>query len=308
MDTFHLGLSIKKSFTLCTMPSCGSLHFFPIYCRNKLLRRKLSRILIYGYYRFTLLLIRVLKCFDSPSSLPSKGRGEKKMLNRTRYVDLFRNNFWRPFQTPFVRTLSVQFSSVNISNRSQQWQHDPAETSRSLLNWHESVSTGANRIDWDNRSSLPCLLQGSKSSAKMGRSTKHRNASQAHLQCLLSPIFPLSKHHVSSPGSCLSKIPYESASARHHVRLYHLTSRNFYGSARFIRSSVSLPKHLYFVFFQVHGLFSLRFLATQGWDGFHLIEWPLIQILISSYHICATIEALYLQAGHHYRSKSLQLN
>ena len=38
--------------------------------------------------------------------------------------------------------------------------------------------------------------------------------------CILSPIYTLSKHHVSSHGSCLSKTPCDSAS--------HDINRNFH--------------------------------------------------------------------------------
>ena len=41
--------------------------------------------------------------------------------------------------------------------------------------------------------------------------------------CPLSATYSLSKHHVSSHGSCLNKIPCDSASVIHPVSLYHLT-------------------------------------------------------------------------------------
>ncbi len=43
----------------------------------------------------------------------------------------------------------------------QQWWHDPAETARPLLNWHELA--GMTRNNWDaKRSSQQCLSQQSK--------------------------------------------------------------------------------------------------------------------------------------------------
>ena len=50
-----------------------------------------------------------------------------------------------------------------------------------------------------------------------------RLAIQGWLHCLLSPIYTLSKHHLSSHRSCLSKTQCESATVRHHLHLYHMT-------------------------------------------------------------------------------------
>lgn len=38
METSHLGLSAPRSFTLCTLSSCRSLDFVPIYCNRMFLQ------------------------------------------------------------------------------------------------------------------------------------------------------------------------------------------------------------------------------------------------------------------------------
>jgi hypothetical protein len=50
-----------------------------------------------------------------------------------------------------------------------------------------------------------------------------RLAMQAPHHCPLSPIYSLSKHHLSFHGCCHSKTPQESASAKHQVSPHHRT-------------------------------------------------------------------------------------
>ena len=121
-----------------------------------------------------------------------------------------------------VRIPADQFSSLRISNTNQQWWHDPAETARPPLNHHESV--GVAKTSGDH------LCHASLNELKIiedGRQRKHCEASYVN-HCLLSAIYALSKHHVSSHGSCLSK---------HHMGLHHMT---------YLESSTSTVRPLIF--------------------------------------------------------------
>jgi hypothetical protein len=82
--------------------------------------------------------------------------------------------------------------------------------------------SAATKTTRDVRSSLLCLSQQSEDQ-KRGKRERPRSvaklAMQASHHCLLSPIYTLSKHQVSSRWSCLttwvclSKTPHESVSA-----------------------------------------------------------------------------------------------
>lgn len=125
-------------------------------------------------------------------------------------MDRFRSSSLGQLQSPFVRISAVQFSSVETNQ--QQW-HNSAETTRPPPNWHESAAM--TRTSQNARSSLPCLSQDQRSIAKL--------AMQALCRCPLNPIHNLSKHHMPSSRSCLSKTPCEFASTKHHMSLPHMT-------------------------------------------------------------------------------------
>jgi hypothetical protein len=85
---------------------------------------------------------------------------------------------------------------------------------------------GSRRTSCNARSSLLCLSMKWKRLETM-KHCKNSYVSTSH--CLLSPTYTLSKHHMSSHGSCLSKTLHESASTKTlpHVPVSHNTTKNF---------------------------------------------------------------------------------
>jgi hypothetical protein len=125
---------------------------------------------------------------------------------------------WGRFQSPIVRILAVQSSSVRIANRNQQWWHGPAETARPSPNRHKSA--GATRTSKNTRSSLSS--HASLNEVKISKDKSERlpkcciasHASPLPLSYLLPPnIMCPSMGLALSTWVCLSKTPYESVSA-----------------------------------------------------------------------------------------------
>ena len=133
-------------------------------------------------------------------------------------MDLFRSSFGEQFQSPLslyqqssslVSGYQTQISSCGTNQQKPpglRWnpsgweQPGPARMPREVL-WSAFLTNQRSAKTWD---------QGSV--AKLTKQAPHH--------CLLSPMYTLSKNHVSSNGSCLSKTPCESAS--------HDISRNFH--------------------------------------------------------------------------------
>lgn len=146
---------------------------------------------------------------------------------------------WGRFQSPIVRIPAVQFSSLRIANRNQQWWHGPAETARPPPNRHESA--GVTRMSRGTRRSfLPVPLS-------MKRRLKTNEVLQSYL-CKLTNwvlfILPPNimcpprglasvKHHMS----LLSKTPCETVSAD----ISRNISTSLCQSARVPRSSKKPP-------------------------------------------------------------------
>jgi hypothetical protein len=97
-----------------------------------------------------------------------------------------------------------------------------SEVAQSSRNCQASAESAG--VIGSNRDQLGCHLslnKGKISEDAMPRECLlHECSCASTLSPPLSPIYILSKHHVSSPGSCLSKISREAAS--------HDTTRNFY--------------------------------------------------------------------------------
>ena len=117
---------------------------------------------------------------------------------------LFRSSSLGRFQSPIVRIPAVQFSSVRIANTNQQQCHDPVETARSLLNWHESAGMLGEVLCYASLSKV----QISEDELETNEVLQSWLCKPLH--CPLSPIYTPSKHHMPSHGFCLSKTPHES--------------------------------------------------------------------------------------------------
>jgi len=129
----------------------------------------------------------VLKCFNSPSSpLPEGGMGG--WYTGQGDMNLFKNTSLGWFQFPLS---GYQQSSSVVSEYQSRDSQAAAQVSRS----NQNQSGGQKKF-----SAVPLSLKW-----RSARPVKHCKASYASSQSLLSTTDSLSKHHLSSQGSSLSK-------------------------------------------------------------------------------------------------------
>ena len=122
-------------------------------------------------------------------------------------MNLFRSSFLRQFQSLFVRIPAIQFSRVRMQTVQFKsvTKHESAAVAQSSRNCQASTESAEVREQ-------PGPARVPEPSA-VPLSMKRRHKTKKH-RCPVHPIYTLSKHHVSSDGSHLSK---------HHVSLHHVT-------------------------------------------------------------------------------------
>lgn len=152
------------------------------------------------------------------------------MVNRTRGCGLFRSSSLGAIPISICQDISSPIQ--------QCWdtKHESASAAQSSRNCQASIELTRAR-----RSSQEQLGRQEKFSA-MHLSMKQRSpkttmkmqdqrsvaAMPAHLHYSFTTMYTLSKHHVSSQGSCFSKTSNESVLAKHHVTASHDISSNFH--------------------------------------------------------------------------------
>ena len=130
---------------------------------------------------------------------------------------------WGWFQSSFLRLPAVQFSSVRIpkcKSTAVAWSSRNCQASTKSAQVNKSDQ---NQMGPQEKFSAVLFSRKWGSVKTQDLWSTARLAMEATHHCLLSPTYTLVTHHVSFHGSCLSKIPCESASARHCMSMHHIT-------------------------------------------------------------------------------------
>ena len=126
-------------------------------------------------------------------------------------MDLFRSSSLEQLQSLLLRVPAVRFSSVRIQTQINR--------GGTIQQKHPSLRCWMAMSQWDNPNQSGLQEFSAVPLSTKWRSVKTQDqwsiaklAMQVPSDCPLSPIYLLSKHHVSSHESCLNKTPPESAS------------------------------------------------------------------------------------------------
>jgi hypothetical protein len=179
-------------------------------------------------------LIRVLKCFNLPSSPPPiRGSGKERLIGQRRMWSCLEMVLWWRFQSLLSGSVD-QFTRISSGNPLPNSKNESAEVVQSRRS-HEALLRGDKKLPEHHKKLFGTFLSmksqqmmiskegkanqcHSVISKDQGRPAKSGKVKQCHsiVHCPLGYIYTLSKHHVSSQVSALAK---------HHMPLSQTDSR-----------------------------------------------------------------------------------